>query len=145
MFLSRLTLNPVWRSFDDMQHEVNRIFDRWGHHPFGIGEYPPVNLQETDDSLLLEAELPGFELADLEIFVTGHHELTIKGQRKAPSVEKSVTHLQERPFGKFERTITLPFHVDEQGVEAHFEHGVLNIRLPKHETAKPRKIAIKSQ
>ena len=144
MFFSRLTLNPVWRSFNDMQHEVNRIFDRWGHHPFGLGEYPALNLRESDDALHLEAELPGFELADLEIFVTGHNELTIKGERKAPAVEKSVTHLQERPFGKFERTISLPFHVDEKAVEAHFEHGVLNIRLPKHESAKPRKIAIKS-
>ena len=144
MFFSRVTMNPVWRSLDEMQHEVNRIFDRWGHHPFGIGEFPALNLREEDNALHLEAELPGLELADLQIFVTGHNELTIKGERKAPAFEKGTVHRQERAFGRFERTVTLPFPVDENAVEARFENGVLRVRLPKHETAKPRKIVIKT-
>lgn len=145
MFFTRLSMmNPVWRTLNEMQHEVNRVFDRWGHHPFGIGEFPALNLWEEDDALHLEAELPGLELADLEIFVTGHNQLTIKGERKAPVVEKAVAHRQERPFGKFTRTLTLPFAVDENAVEARFENGVLKVRLPKHEAAKPRKIAIKA-
>jgi HSP20 family protein len=144
MFFTRFTMNPVLRSLNEMQHEVNRIFDRWGHHPLGIGEYPAINLWEVDDSLNLEAELPGMELTNLEIFVTGHNQLTIKGERKAPVVEKAVAQRQERPFGKFARTIALPFAVDEDAVEAHFDNGLLKIRLPKHEAAKPRKIAIKA-
>lgn len=144
MFFSRLTMNPVWRSLNDMQHEVNRMFDRWGHHPFGLGEFPAFNVWEEHDALHVETELPGLELADLEIFVTGRDQLTIKGERKAPTVEKGVTYRQERPFGKFERTLALPYAVDENAVEARFENGVLKIRLPKHETAKPRKIAIKA-
>ena len=103
MFFSRLTMNPVWRSLHDMQHEVNRVFDRIGHHPFGIGEFPTLNLWEADDALHLEAELAGLELSDLEIFVTGRNQLTIKGERKAPVGEKSVAHRQERGYGKFER------------------------------------------
>jgi HSP20 family protein len=137
-------MNPFWRSLNEVQHEVNRIFDRWGHHPFGLGEFPALNLREDDDALLLEAELPGLELNDLEIFVTGRNQLTIKGERKAPVVQGAVTHRQERAFGKFTRTLTLPFAVDEAGVEARFENGVLKVRLPKHEAAKPRKIAIKA-
>jgi HSP20 family protein len=144
MFFSRWALNPVWRSLNEMQHEVNRVFDRWGRHPFGIGEFPTANLWEDADTLYLEAELPGLELQDLEIFVTNHNQLTLKGERKAPVVEKSVQHRQERGFGKFTRTLTLPFAVDENAVEARFENGVLKLRLPKHETAKPRKIAIKA-
>lgn len=144
MFFSRLSMNPFWRSLNEVQHEVNRIFDRWGHHPFGLGEFPALNLREDDDALLLEAELPGLELNDLEIFVTGRNQLTIKGERKAPVVQGAVTHRQERAFGKFTRTLTLPFAVDEAGVEARFENGVLKVRLPKHEAAKPRKIAIKA-
>lgn len=144
MFFSRMTLNPVWRSLHDMQHEVNRVFDRWGQHPFGIGEFPPLNLSEENDTLFLEAELPGLELTDLEIFVTNRNQLTLRGERKAPVVEKGVAHRQERGFGKFERSLTLPYAVNEEAVEAQFENGVLRIRMPKHETAKARKIAIKA-
>ena len=144
MFFSRWTMNPLWRSLHEMQHEVNRVFDRWGHHPFGIGEFPALNLWEDQDALHVEAELPGLELADLEIFVTGHNQLTIKGERKAPTAEKAVAHRQERTFGKFTRTLTLPYAVDENAVDARFENGVLKVRLPKHEAAKPRKIAIKA-
>jgi len=143
MFLSRLTMNPVWRSLNEMQHEVNRVFDRWGGHSFGLAESPALNLWEENDALHLEAELPGLELQDLEIFVSGHNQLTIKGERKAPKFEKGAQHRQERSFGKFTRALTLPFAVDENHVEAHFENGVLKVRLPKHESAKPRKINIK--
>lgn len=144
MFFSRSTLHPFWRNLGEMQHEVNRLFDRYGHHPFGLGEFPVVNLREEQDSLFLEAELPGLDLADLEIFVTGQNQLTIKGERKAPVVENGVQHRNERAFGKFTRVLTLPFAVNENAVEAQFENGVLSIRLPKHEAAKPRRIAIKA-
>ena len=144
MFFTRWTMNPVWRSLNEMQHEVNRVFDRWGHHPFGIGEFPTLNLWEDENALHLEAELPGLDLNDVEIFVTGHNQLTLKGERKPPVVEKGVAHRQERSFGAFTRTLTLPFAVDENAVEARFEIGVLKVRLPKHEAAKPRRIEIKA-
>jgi HSP20 family protein len=142
MFFTRWSMNPILRSLNEMQHEVNRVFDRWGRHPFGVGEFPAVNLWEEEDALHVEAELPGLELRDLEIFVTGQNQLTLKGERKAPVVEKGVQHRQERGFGKFTRTLTLPFAVDANAVEARFENGVLKVRLPKHEAAKPRKIEI---
>jgi HSP20 family protein len=144
MFFSRWTMNPVWRSLNEMQHEMNRVFDRLGQQPFGVGEFPALNLWEEENALYLEAELPGLELSDLEIFVTGRNQLTIKGERKAPNFEKGVTHRQERGFGKFTRSLTLPFAVDEEKVEARFEQGVLKVRLPKHEAAMPRKIEIKA-
>jgi HSP20 family protein len=144
MFLTRLSMNPVWRSLNDMQHEMNRLFDRWGRHPFGLGEFPAFTLWEESDSLHLEAELPGLEMQDLEIFVTGHNQLTVKGERKPPTIEKAALHRQERGFGKFTRSLTLPFPVNENAIEARFENGVLKVRMPKHESAKPRKIAIKS-
>jgi len=143
MFLSRLTMNPVWHSLNEMQHEMNRVFDRWGNHAFGLVESPAINLWEDADALCLEAELPGLELQDLEIFVTGQTQFTLKGERKQPALEKGVQHRQERGFGSFTRTVTLPFPVDENNVEARFENGVLKVRLPKHESAKPRKITIK--
>jgi HSP20 family protein len=137
-------MNPVWRSLNEVQHEMNRIFDRWGNQPYSLVESPAVNLWEEENALYLEAELPGLDLQDLEIFVTGHNQLTLKGERKAPVAEKAVPHRQERWFGNFTRTLTLPFPVDENNVEARFENGILKLKMPKHEAAKPRKIAIKS-
>ncbi|HZZ82710.1 MAG TPA: Hsp20/alpha crystallin family protein [Gemmataceae bacterium] len=144
MFFSRWTTAPVLRSLNEMQHEMNRMFDRWGRHPLGLGEFPTINLWEEDNALYLEAELPGLELQDLELFVTGHNQFTLKGERKAPVFAKAVQHRQERGFGKFTRTVTLPFAVNEEAIEARFENGVLKVRLPKHEAAKPRKIEIKA-
>jgi HSP20 family protein len=149
MFGSRWTPfnNPVWNQLNQLQSEVNRLIDRWGEggRPFTSAiEFPPLNLWEEDDAFYLEAELPGLALEDLEIFVTGHNQLTIKGQRKAPTVDKGVQHRQERGFGEFSRTLTLPMDINEEKVEARLEHGVLKVRLPKSEAAKPHKIQIKS-
>jgi len=87
--------------------------------------------------------LPGFRLEDLEIFVTGQNELSIKGERKFQAPEKSVQHRQERFFGGFTRVLTLPMAIDVNQVDAHLENGVLRIRLGKQEQAKPRKISVK--
>jgi HSP20 family protein len=147
MFWSRWTPfhSPVWQQLQDLQGEVNRLFDQWGDRGRqfpGTATFPPVNVWEDADALYLEAELPGMELNDLEIFVTGHNQLTIKGERKPPVFEKYVQHRQERGYGTFVRALTLPVAVDENQVDARFENGVLKLRMPKHEAAKPRKIAI---
>jgi HSP20 family protein len=148
MFGSRWTPfnNPVWGQLQQLHNEVNRLVERWGdggRHVFGAAEYPPLNLWEEDDAFFLEAELPGLDLKDLEIYVTGQDQLTLKGERKAPTLEKSLQHRQERGFGTFPRTLTLPMAVDANKVEARLENGVLKVRLPKSEAAKPHKIEIK--
>jgi len=149
MFWSRMTpfRNPVWNQLNDLQGEVNRLFDQWGdrgRNLLGLVHLPALNVWEDDDALFLEAELPGMELSDVEIYVTGHTQLTLKGERKPPVVDKGVQHRQERSFGSFVRAITLPTAVDEDHIEARFENGVLKLRMPKHEAAKPRKIEIKA-
>ena len=143
MFLSRLTTTPGWR-LNEIQQEMNRLFDRWGNNSAGVLDSPVINLWEKDDALYLEAEMPGLALEDMEIFVTGHNQLTLKGERKPTIVEKGTQHRQERSYGKFTRTFALPFAVDENKVEAHFENGVLKLHLPKHEEAMPRKISIRA-
>lgn len=145
MFWTRF--NPfggsVWNQFQELQSEMNRLFDRLGARgqPWS---YPAVNVWEEDDNLFVEAELPGMDLKDLEIFVTGHNQLTIKGERRSVAPEKAAAHRQERPSGSFVRTLTLPFPVDDAKVEARLENGVLHITLPKHEAARPRKITVKA-
>ena len=151
MFWSRLqpptSRRQVWNQLSDLQGEMNRLFDHWGDRGrnfLGIHAFPAVNVWEEEDAVCLEAELPGMELKDVEIYVTGHTQLTIKGERRPPEVAGAAQHRQERGFGQFVRTLTLPTAVDENNVDARLEHGVLRLRMAKHEGAKPRKITIRS-
>jgi HSP20 family protein len=138
---------PVWGQLAELQGEMNRLFDQWGdrgRHFLGLAAFPALNLWEDGDALHLETELPGMQLNNLEIFVTGHNQLTLKGERKPPAFDKAVQHRQERGFGTFVRSVTLPSPVDENQIDARFENGVLKLRMPKQESAKPRKIEIKA-
>ena len=143
--------DPLWNQLQGFQNEMNRVFDRWSNGGdgdrsfFGFGGFPPMNVWEESDQVFVEAELPGQDLKDLEIYVTGGNQLTVKGERKQASSEKGVWHRQERGFGQFTRTLTLPFSVDANKVEARLENGVLKIKLGKHESAKARKIEVKAE
>ena len=95
------------------------------------------------DAHLVEAELPGFNLDELEMYVTGENQLSIKGERKRPDPGKGTWHRQERGYGSFSRLIELPGPVDSSSVSAEFKDGVLTITLPKREEAKPRRIEVK--
>jgi len=148
MVMSRFELAPsLWGQVQQFQNEMNRLFDRWGHnHAWSsLGAFPAVNVWEDGEKVFVEAELPGLDLKDLEIFVTGGRQLTIKGERKQFTPEKGVWHRQERSYGSFIRSLSLPFAVDAENVEARFENGVLKVTLAKHESAKPRKIAVKGE
>jgi HSP20 family protein len=149
MALSRWPQVPAaWRELQQLQSEMNRVFQRWGEEGIrGLGapSYPPVNVWDEDDAVNVQAELPGMRLEDLEIYVTGNNQLTLKGERKPPATAKgAVQHRQERGFGSFVRVLPLPYAVDSNQVEARLDNGVLLVKLPKHEAAKPRKIVVKS-
>jgi HSP20 family protein len=150
MALSRWqTFHPVWNQLQQMQSEMNRVFQRWGEgglRGLGAVAFPPVNIWEDGDTIHVQAELPGMRLEDLEIYVTGTNQLTLKGERKpAAPAKNAVQHRQERGFGSFVRVLSLPFAVDANQVEARLENGVLLVKLPKHESAKPRKIVVKAE
>jgi HSP20 family protein len=140
---------PVWNNLQHLQQEMNRIFDRWGEDGGNLFRFAPafpaVNVWEEGDTVYVEAELPGLKPEDLEIYVTGGNQLTIKGERKTPTIDKGVWHRQERGSGSFVRMLTLPFPVDSDNVEARFENGVMQVKLAKHESAKARKITVKSE
>lgn len=145
------TLPDVWQEMNRLQREVNRLFrdlgfDLWETSwPRFTAVYPPLNVWEDENALYVEAELPGMSLDDLEIFVTGHNQLTIRGERKAPQVEGGTWHRRERAFGTFSRVITLPVEVEPDKVEATFHNGVLRIVLPKTAAARTRKIPVKAE
>ena len=135
MFTTRWQpLGTVWPEMNRLQEEMEQRLRRAGmsdpRRP-AQSVYPPLNLWEDDDNLYVEAELPELDLADLEIFVTGDNQLSIKGERKQPERENGTWHLQERGHGSFSRMGELPQYVDSDTVTAEFKHGVLTITLPK--------------
>lgn len=104
---------------------------------------PAVDISETDEALLLYAELPGMTKEDVDITLENNL-LSIRGERKfEKDVKKENFHRIERTFGSFARSFTLPSNVRSDEVKASFADGVLQIEIPKAEEAKPRKIAIK--
>jgi HSP20 family protein len=135
---------PLWGPLQQFQNEMNRLFDRWNDGG-RAATFPAVNVWEEGDEVQVEAELPGLDLKDLEIYVTGGNQLTVKGERKPLTPEKGVWHRQERGYGHFRRSLTLPFPVDADKVDARLENGVLLVRLAKHESARPRKIQVKAE
>jgi HSP20 family protein len=98
---------------------------------------------EDGDNLYVEAELPGFDRDQIDVSVIGET-LTIAGQRRPRVSENAVWLRQECWYGRFSRTLTLPVAVDADRVEAAYDGGVLTLTLPRHEAAKPKKIAVKT-
>lgn len=140
--------NEMQSQMGRLQNEMNSLFgrsDTTNGRRFTPRSYPALNIWEDDDQLLVEAELPGMELQDLEIYVNGGNQLSIKGNRKVPTNDHGTWHRRECGYGKFARVIELPQFVDAEKVQASFKHGVLTVKLPKQETSKPRKIQVKSE
>jgi HSP20 family protein len=131
------------REVDSLQSEVNRVFDAF----FGNGAprrrwVPAMDLVETDDNLVLRADLPGLSRDDVEIEIKDGV-LTVSGERKAEHEEKSEGFYRvERTFGRFSRSLSLPEGIDADRVVADFEDGVLEVRIPKPEARKPHRVEI---
>jgi HSP20 family protein len=137
--------DPV-REMNTIQQEMNRLFNTYFDAPSAEGGtrrwIPPMDLSETDDHFVLRADLPGVPQDDVKIELDSSV-LTISGERKAEHEErKEGWHRVERAFGSFSRSLTLPEGVDPEGIEASFNSGVLEVRIPKPEERKPRQVSI---
>jgi HSP20 family protein len=127
-------------SFSALQREVDRVFEDFRPFRLGRGGFamtaPRLDLSETDGEYLIEAELPGVDIKDVEVSLDGDI-LTIKGEKKIDREDKTKDyHLVERAHGAFERSITLPFAVDPKKIKAKFDKGVLRITATKPAEAK---------
>jgi HSP20 family protein len=142
-------IRDMRREMRRFQRDMDRLAGHWGIDlptwPSQSGAYPSMNIWEDNDFVHAEAELAGLKLADLEITVTGDDQLTIKGKRDRKTPEGVEWHRQERRFGGFERSLTLPVSVDSTKIQACLENGVLTIKMAKSEAAKPRKITVKTE
>jgi len=142
-----------WQPFGDVRaemsrlnDEMNRLFGRYtnGTRGFAPSGYPMLNLWEDEENLYVEAELPGFNLDEVEMYVTGDNQLSIKGERTPPELKGGTWHRRERGYGSFSRLVELPGVVSSDKVLADFQLGVLTITLPKKQEAKPRRIEVKT-
>ncbi len=144
MMYRRYRIPSAWREVDRLQREMNRLFESYtpGRTRPAPG-YPALNLWSSEEGLKVTAEMPGVNSDDLDVSVVGET-LTLTGVRKPDQLpEEARYHRQERGFGKFSRSIQLPYAVDVKKVEALFKDGVLQISLPRAEETKPRKISVK--
>jgi HSP20 family protein len=135
----------LWRDMDRLQRDMNRLFNLYSPSiTRRAPSYPAINIWVSDDSQFVNAEMPGARTEDIDINVDGDT-LTISGELGSDEIpEGAHVHRKERGFGKFSRTIQLPYPVDAEKVEASFKNGVLAITLPHIEAVKPKKITIAS-
>jgi len=121
------------------QDTVNRLMsDQATTRPWA----PAVDILETENDLVLKADIPGVDLKDVDIQLE-NGTLTLKGERKFESEEKRKGfHRMERSYGSFVRYFTVPDTVDSEHVQAEYHNGVLTVTLPKKEIAKPKAIKV---
>jgi HSP20 family protein len=135
-----------FRELSSLQTEMNRLFNAAFETPAGNGGArrwtPAMDVVETEDHFVLRADLPGLTEGDVNIELEDNV-LTVSGERKAEHEEKREGYYRvERASGSFSRSLTLPKGIDPEAVTAGFEKGVLEVRVPKPEQRKPRKITI---
>ncbi len=140
------------RELDSLQNEMNRLFSSFFETPTRAGTgnggaagrrwIPAMDLVETGEHFILKADLPGMSESDVSVELE-NNVLTIAGERKTEHEEKHEGYYRlERATGSFSRALTVPEGIDPEGIAASFDQGVLEVRIPKPEQAKPRKVQI---
>lgn len=138
--------------FAQLREQVDRQFGEFvnqglpglANRVLGTRAFPAINIWDEGEELVAEAELPGLKSEDLDVSVVGS-ELTIKGERKSVGEEGTSYHRRERGTGTFTRVLRLAAEVDAENVQATLRDGVLTVRMPKAEAAKPRKINVQAK
>ena len=134
---------PV-RELTSLQGEMNRLFSTFFDDNGGSTRRwaPAMDLMEKDDQLVLKADLPGLSEEDVRIEVQDRT-LTISGDRKTEHEDKGQGYYRvERAYGSFSRSLTLPEGIEADKIDASFDKGVLEVRIPKPAARKPHRIAI---
>lgn len=123
-----------------IQREFDRLFDRLGE---GWGDTPRMDVRDTDQGLEITVELPGIDRNDVKIAVEDDV-LTISGEKKTQSETHQADYrVSERSYGAFARSIALPSSVAADKIEASMRDGVLTLKAPRNDQAKPRTIEIR--
>jgi HSP20 family protein len=136
--------NP-WREMHRLRREMDQLFNpEWWPAARRTGAFPPVNMWSNEQGVVLTAELPGIDPAELDVSVE-KDSLTLCGKRAGqPAQEDDQFVRRERWFEPFSRTIDLPFEVDPDRCEASYEKGVLTLKLQRAPEHQPKKLTIKA-
>ena len=125
-----------------MRRELDRMTD--GFSLRRAPAFPALNVWTNIEGALITAEVPGVEPDAIDISIVDRT-LLLRGSRQLDDLGENVNmHRQERGYGEFNRTLTLPFNVETEGIKATFKNGVLTITLPRAEEEKPKKIAVQT-
>jgi HSP20 family protein len=141
-------LDP-FRDLSTIQERMNQIFEdalarnRGREEGLRSGMWTPaVDIYENNDSVVVKAEIPGVEKDQISVEVKDGI-LSLRGERKfEKEVKEESYHRIERSYGNFQRSFSLPVSVDQEKVTAKFKNGVLEVKLPKKEQAKPKQIKV---
>lgn len=141
MFLQRMNRAET---FNQVRREMDRLFGDFLPDFEASRAFPPLNVWEDGDKFFVEAEVPGFQMENIDIEVKSN-ELAIRGRRESSSQENVKYHQRERSIAEFSRSVTLPTAIDTAQVQATIKNGVLLVTLPKAETAKVKKVEVKGE
>jgi HSP20 family protein len=146
MELNKLAVKKDNRAWDPWYRLVDDVFDMRSSLDFpgfGTGWIPAVDVEETKDEYQIRAEMPGLKKEDVKISLT-ENVLTIAGEKKLESrTDKKKYHRLERTYGSFQRSFSLPAPIQPDKITAAFKDGILEVKVPKSEEAKPKEIDIK--
>ena len=129
---------------DEIDQLARDIWTSWQPGFLGTTLIQHTDMYEEKDQLVIKAELPGITEKDLEVTVEGDT-LTIRAEKKEGVAEDAAHHTRERYYGKYFRSMSLPYQLNGEKLSATLENGVLELRVPKAEEAKPKKIEVKVQ
>ncbi|MDH5720572.1 MAG: Hsp20/alpha crystallin family protein [Spirochaetia bacterium] len=143
MFLETFQKTNLERLWEDLRRVQNALDEDF--FPMSISErkaFPPINIFEDADGATAIVQIPGVDPEKIELSVTGDL-LNISGQRETDSFNENISlHRNELWKGKFSRSLRLPFTIDSNNIKANSKNGILEIRLPRTEEEKPKKISI---
>jgi HSP20 family protein len=140
-------LVPFYRPLsllDEMDRFSREMWDAWRPFTLEHSLVPHTDIYEEKGQLVMKTELPGIDKKDLDVTLEGDR-LTIKAEKKEEVKEDATNHTRERYYGQYFRSVTLPYPVKEGEISATFDNGVLELRLPKAEEVKAKKIEIKAE
>src|SRR5438477_13204085 len=144
--MKTLTRWEPFRGVISLQEQVNRLFndafERQGEESSLTAWAPAVDIYETEHELVVKADLPDVDPKDLDIRVENNI-LTIRGERKFEKKVNEENYLRvEHSYGSFARSFTLANTVNTEAIKAEYQNGVLTLRIPKREEAKPKQIKV---